>query len=84
MKIGSLWLSPDMDDVGVTRSFGWHCRGLKPGQRITYQIQPDMNKPSTFYWEHTTLERDDQGWYLAGTELRGEAINGTIIDIDEL
>ena len=24
------------------------------------------------------------GWYLAGTDLRGEELNGTIIDIDEL
>lgn len=84
MKKGSLWLSPDLEDVGVVRSFGWHCRGLKPGQPITYEIQPDLDKPSTFYWKNATLERDDQGWYLTGTELRGEELNGVIIDIDAL
>ena len=61
-----------------------HCHGLQPGQPITYEIQPDIDRPSTFRWEKTTLEKDENGWYLAGTDLRGEDLNGTIIDIDEL
>ena len=84
MKLGTLWYSPADDDVGVVRSFGWHCRGLQPGQPITYQIQPDVDRPDTFYWDKSSLEKDENGWYLTGTDLRGTDMNGTIIDIDEL
>ena len=84
MKKGSLWYSANEDQVNVVRSFGWHCHGLQPGQPITYEIQPDIDRPSTFRWAKTTWEKDENGWYLAGTDLRGEELNGTIIDIDEL
>ena len=84
MRQGSLWYNPNEGEVGVVRSFGWHCRNLQPGQPITYQVQPDMDRPKTFRWEKSTLEKDGDGWYLAGTDLRGTDLNGTIIDIDEL
>ena len=56
MKKGSLWYSANEDQVNVVRSFGWHCHGLQPGQPITYEIQPDIDRPSTFRWAKTTLE----------------------------
>ena len=56
MRKGSLWYNPNDGEVGVVRSFGWHCRNLQPGQPITYQVQPDMDRPKTFRWEKSTLE----------------------------
>mgnify|MGYP007081525821 CR=1 FL=1 len=58
----------------------------RPAARSAHHLrdQPDIDRPSTFRWAKTTLEKDENGWYLAGTDLRGEELNGTIIDIDEL
>lgn len=84
MRKASLWYNPIEEQVGIVRSFGWYRKNLQPGQSITYEVQPDVNRPSTFRWEKTTLEKDGDMWYLAGTDMRGEEMNGTIIDIDEL
>ena len=72
MKKGSLWYSANEDQVNVVRSFGWHCHGLQPGQPITYEIQPDIDRPSTFRWAKTTLEKDENGWYLAALTCVGK------------
>lgn len=84
MTKGNLWYNPEDGTVGVVRSFGWYRRDLQAGQPIAYQIQPDLDHPETFRWEKTTLEKEGDEWYLAGTNLRGTELNGTIIDIDEL
>ena len=55
MKKGSLWYSANEDQVNVVRSFGWHCHGLQPGQPITYEIQPDIDR------QHLPVGKDHLG-----------------------
>lgn len=61
MRKGSLWYNPNDGEVGVVRSFGWHCRNLQPGQPITYQVQPTWTVRRRFGGKRAHWRRMETG-----------------------